>query len=149
MSLNADQWLEFYKYIASIGAGATAAIMFAKMYFDTQKAKTSMNPQLEQTMVSNIEKDSHVRREFIEAQSRLQETQTRILERLADTSLRISDIHNNGQKKTEDLHALTRREIAGLGERLGGDLKTIQTNQEKVIELVGPISERFRTEMDK
>jgi hypothetical protein len=153
MSLNADQWLEFYKYIASIGAGATAAIMFSKMYFDMQKAKTTLNPQLEQTMVSNIEKDSHSRREFIEAQAkaqedqkRLQETQVKILDRLVDISIQTSDNHLKGHQKTEELHAYTRKEIAGLGVKLEGELRTIQTNQDKMIELVAPITDRFRKE---
>lgn len=153
MSLNADQWLDFYKYIASVGAGITAVVMIAKMHFDTQRAKTTLDPQLSQSMVSNIEKDSHARREYIEAQktaqeaqNKLQETQVKILERLVDISVQTSDNHLKGHQKTEELHAYTRKEIAGLGVKLEGELRTIQTNQDRMIELVVPITERFKKE---
>jgi hypothetical protein len=51
-----------------------------------------------------------------------------------------------GQHKTEELHAFTRKEIAGLGVKLEGELRTIQTNQDKMIGLVAPITEKFRKE---
>jgi hypothetical protein len=69
----------------------------------------------------------------------------RVLVRLSETAIQVNDNHQAGQRKTEELHAFTRKEIASLGDKVEGNLKTIQTNQENLILLVGPISEKFRS----
>ena len=136
--MTAEHWTEMIKFFGVLAVALAAILGSVKTYGDIQKAKSSIDPQLSQSMVSNIERDSHARRENMELL-------TKVLVRLSENSMQMNDNHQAGQHKTEELHAHTRKEIAGLSDKIGHDLKTIQSNQESLIQLVGPISDKFRS----